>query len=153
MLNLFECWCALAPRWRCTLWFACSLLLLVGWLLFHYQPAQQRLSAQEAQRLREAASHMALWSSVRKLFPPPAEQSAALSQPFTPLAFNTRGLRLVRWQPAATGGELVVDAAWTEVPALFSALARHDVAVAHFSVAPELRALRVVLLLERRHAG
>jgi pilus assembly protein HofO len=153
MKSLFERWCALAPRWRCAVWFACSLHLLLGWLFLHYQPAQQRLIAQEAQRQREAASQRAIWASARKLYPPPANKIAPPSQPFTPLAFNANGLRLVRWQPATAGGELAIAAAWTEIPAIFSALALHDVAVAHFSVAPEKQTLQVVLQLERRNAG
>ena len=153
MKSLFERWCALAPRWRCVLWFAWSMFLLLGWLFFHFQPAQQLLSAQEAQRQREAASHRTLWASARKLYPPPADEIARTSEPFTPLAFNDNGLRLVRWQPASAGGELAIAAAWTEIPAIFSALAQHDVAVAHFSVAPEKQTLQVVLQLERRNAG
>ena len=153
MKSLFERWCALTPGWRCGLWLACSLLLLQGWLFFHHQPARQRLSAQEAQRQREAASHRALWASARKLYPPPTDEIAPAPEPFTPLAFNANGLRLVRWQPATAGGELAISAAWTEIPAIFSALAQRDVAVAHFSIAPEKQTLQVVLQLERRNAG
>ena len=146
MLVPFERWYALTPRWRCVVWLASSLLLLLGWWLSFYRPAQQQLISLEAQRQREAASHRAMWSAARKLFPPSAEA-------FTPLAFNANGLRLVRWQPAAAGGELVLDAAWAAIPALFSLLAQHDVAVTSFSVAPEQQSLQVVLQLERQNAG
>ena len=153
MLVPFERWYALTPRWRCVVWLASSLLLLLGWWLSFYRPAQQQLISLEAQRQREAASHRAMWSAARKLFPPSAEAIISPAQPFTPLAFNANGLRLVRWQPAAAGGELVLDAAWAAIPALFSLLAQHDVAVTSFSVAPEQQSLQVVLQLERQNAG
>ena len=146
-------WHALAPRWRGAMWLACSLALLLGWLLFSYRPVQQQLATLEQQWQRDAISHAALWSSTRMLYPPPETGGTRSLPPFTPLAFNANGLRLVRWQPAKSGGELGVAAAWAHIPALFSSLAQRDVAVVHFSVEPVQQALQVVLQLERRNAG
>lgn len=148
-----ERWYGLAPRWRCASWLACSLLMMLGWMLFYRQPAQQQRLSQEAQRQRDQDTHAALWASARAFYPPPPGEKTTLAQSFTPLAFNTNGLRLVRWQPAPAGGELVVDAAWDHIPTLFSALAQHDMTVAHFSVAPDQQTLQVVLQLEHRDAG
>jgi len=75
------------------------------------------------------------------------------AQPFSPLAFDTDELRMVRWQPVGTGGELVIEATWAQIPSLFATLARRDVAVARFSIQPEHNKLQVVMQLEHQDAG
>ena len=74
-------------------------------------------------------------------------------RPFSPLEFDAPELRLVRWQPGNAGGELVVEAAWAQIPALFVTLAQRDVTVGRFSIQPERESLQVVMQLERQDAG
>lgn len=152
MPNLPERWCALAPRWRVICWLAGTLILLLGWFVLVYHPARQQLAALEAQRSQASAFNAALWAAVRKA----SSSTEEAPQPvvaFTPLAFNHKEMRLVRWQPGSGGGELILEAEWGRIPALFTALTRHDVAVRQFSVEPQQSGLQVVLQLERRDGG
>ncbi len=153
MPNLPERWCALTPRWRVLCWLASTLLLLLGWFVLVYHPARQQLVALEAQCSQASAFNAALWAAARKATPSATEEAPQPAVAFTPLAFNHMEMRLVRWQPVSGGGELILKAAWGRIPALFTALARHDVAVRQFSVEPQQSGLQVVLQLERRDGG
>ncbi len=103
--------------------------------------------------MRNAENHARLWAAVRKLSPPDDTHAFVVARPFSPLAFDTDELRMVRWQPVGTGGELVIEATWAQIPSLFATLARRDVAVARFSIQPEHNKLQVVMQLERQDAG
>ncbi|MFV9137371.1 DNA utilization protein HofO [Enterobacter hormaechei] len=74
------------------------------------------------------------------------------SQPFSPLAFQREGARLVYWKPQQRGGELALDAYWGAVPALFSRLALENARVRAFSITPQGKQLRLSLQLEIGHA-
>ncbi|URN98981.1 hypothetical protein NB069_20365 [Leclercia adecarboxylata] len=148
-----EIWYALSPRWRGLCWLICSGLMLLCAIGAQLHIQHQQLTTQQAQQMQDAALNARLWAAVRKL--PPAEDtpSTVAPPPFSPLEFNTAEMQMVRWQPASAGGELVVDAVWPQIPALFSTLARRDVAVVRFSLQPEQQKLRLTLQLERQNAG
>ncbi|MEB6381237.1 HofO [Leclercia adecarboxylata] len=149
----FDSWCALSPRWRCLCWGVSSGLMLLcvagGQLRLQYQ----QLATQRAQHVQDAQNNARLWAAVRKLSPADDAPSTVAPRPFSPLEFDTGELRMVRWQPMSTGGELVVEAVWAQIPALFVTLARRDVVVGRFTLQPEQQRLRLTLQLERRNAG
>lgn len=153
MPNLPERWCALAPRWRALWWLAGTLILLLGWFLLLYHPARQQLAGLKAQRAQASAVNAALWAAARNAYPSSAEVAPQPVVPFTPLAFNHKAMRLASWRPVSGGGELILEAEWERIPALFTTLARHDVAVRQFSVEPQQNGLQVVVQLERRDGG
>lgn len=146
-------WYAMSPRGRGLCWAVSSALLLAcvsGW---QWRMQARQIATQQAQFARSAETHAQLWVVVRKLAPPDDGQSPAATQPFSPLEFDSGELRMVRWQPGSTGGELVIEATWAQIPSLFVTLARRDVAVGRFSIQPEQNRLQVVMQLERQNAG
>ena len=148
-----EIWYALSPRWRGLCWIISSGLMLLCAIGTQRHIQDQQLTTQQAQQARDAAFNARLWSAVRKLSPTDDVPSTVAPRPFSPLEFNTGEMQMVRWQPASAGGELVVDAVWTQIPALFATLARRDVAVVRFTLQPERQKLRLTLQLERQNAG
>ena len=139
-----DSWYAMTPRGRCLCWGISSALLLAGVTGWQWRMQDRQTATQQA--------HARLWVAVRKLSPPDDTHAPVAAQPFSPLAFDTDELRMVRWQPVGTGGELVIEATWAQIPSLFATLARRDVAVARFSIQPEHNKLQVVMQLERQDA-
>lgn len=140
-----DSWYALAPRGRCLCWGVSSALLLLCATDWQGRMQERQVATQQA--------NARLWTAVRKLSPPEDVQPAVAARPFSPLEFNTDALRTVRWQPGGAGGELVIEATWAQIPALFATLARRDVAVGRFSIQPEQNRLQIVMQLERQNAG
>lgn len=148
-----DSWWAMPPRWRCLCWILSSALLLLGVAGTQMRGRDRQTAVFQAQRVQDAGANARLWASVRKLTPAAEPASAGMARPFSPLEFDAPELRLVRWQPGNAGGELVVEAAWAQIPALFVTLAQRDVAVGRFSIQPERETLQVVMQLERQDAG
>ena len=140
-----DSWYAMTPRGRCLCWGVSSALLLICATLWQGRVQEQPLTTQQA--------NARLWIAVRKLSPPDEAPPAVAARPFSPLEFDTDALRMVRWQPAGAGGELVIKATWAQIPSLFATLARRDVAVDRFSIQPEQNRLQIVMQLERQDAG
>ncbi|BBV74269.1 hypothetical protein [Klebsiella electrica] len=76
---------------------------------------------------------------------PPDERKRLL---FSPIALPVSGAMLVTWRPLGRGGELLLEASWQAVPALFSWLAECGMRVTGFSLRPEKEALLMTLQLE-----
>lgn len=148
-----DIWYALSPRWRGLCWVISSGLMLLCATGVQLRIQQQQLTTQQAQQARDAAINARLWTAVRRLSPTDDAISTVALRPFSPLEFDTGEMRMVRWQPVSAGGELVVDAVWAQIPALFATLARRDVAVGRFTLQPEQQKLRLTLQLERQNAG
>lgn len=148
-----DSWWALAPRWRCLGWSLSSALLLLCVMGAQMRVRDQQAAEFQARHAKDAGANARLWASIRKLSPSRELASVGVVRPFSPLEFDAPDLRLVRWQPGSAGGELVVEAAWTQIPALFVTLAQRDVAVGRFSIQPEQETLQVVMQLERQDAG
>lgn len=148
-----DSWYAMTPRGRCLCWGLSSALLLACVTGWQWRMQVRQIATQQAQHARDAENHARLWTAVRKLSPPDDVQPAVTARPFSPLEFDTDALRMVRWQPVGRGGELVIEATWAQIPALFATLARRDVAVGRFSIQPEQNRLRIVMQLERQDAG
>lgn len=148
-----DSWYAMTPRGRCLCWGISSALLLAGVSGWQWRMQDRQIATQEARLVRNAETHSRLWTAVRKLSPPDNAQPSVAALPFSPLAFDTDELRMVRWQPRGAGGELVIKAAWAQIPSLFVTLARRDMAVGRFSIQPEQNRLQIVMQLERQDAG
>ncbi len=148
-----DSWYAMTPRGRCLCWGVSTALLLICVTGLQGRMQDRQRATQQAGQMRNAENHARLWAAVRKLSPPDDSHAPVAAQPFSPLAFDTDELRMVRWQPVGTGGELVIEATWAQIPSLFATLARRDVAVARFSIQPEHNKLQVVMQLERQDAG
>ena len=131
-----DSWYAMTPRGRCLCWGISSALLLAGVTGWQWRMQDRQIATQEARLVRNAETHSRLWTA-----------------PFSPLAFDTDELRMVRWQPRGAGGELVIKATWAQIPSLFATLARRDMAVGRFSIQPEQNRLQIVMQLERQDAG
>ena len=148
-----DSWYAMTPRGRCLYWGLSSALLLSCLTGMQWRMQDRQTATQQAQHTRNVEAHARLWTAVRKLLPPDDAQSAVAAEPFSPLAFDTDALRMVRWQPGGAGGELVMEATWAQIPSLFATLARRDVAVGRFSIQPGQNRLQIVMQLERQDAG
>ncbi|WP_333853024.1 HofO family protein [Leclercia sp.] len=148
-----DSWYAMTPRGRCLCWGVSSALLLACFIGLQWRMQDRQIAAQQARHARNAEAHARLWAAVRKLSLPEDAPPSPAAEPFSPLAFDTDELRMVRWQPGGRGGELVLEASWTQIPSLFASLARHDVAVGRFSIQPEQKRLQIVMQLERQDAG
>lgn len=148
-----DSWWAMAPRWRCLGWILFSALLLIGLLVTQMRERNHQAAALLAQQAKDAGTNARLWAAIRQLSPVTEPVAVGVVRPFSPLEFDAPDLRLVRWQPAGAGGELVVEAAWAQIPTLFVTLAQRDVAVGRFSIQPEQDTLQVVMQLEQQDAG
>lgn len=148
-----ERWYALSPRWRWLLWSVSSGLMLLCATGMQWRMQAQQIATAQARHVRDAEIAARLWRTVRQLVPSDPSPSPVASRPFTPLEFDTGEMRMVRWQPGRSGGELVLEATWEQIPALFDTLAQRDMAVGHFSIQPEEKSLRITLQLEHHDAG
>lgn len=146
-------WYAMTPRGRCLCWAVSSALLVFCVTGLQWRMQDRQTATQQARHARNAETHARLWTALRKLSPSDEAPSTVAARPFSPLEFDTDALRMVRWQPGGTGGELVIDATWAQIPALFATLAQRDVAVGRFSIQPEQNRLQIVMQLERQNAG
>lgn len=96
---------------------------------------------------RQPSGHN-LQAQWRKVMPLRLEQNQfplSKAMPFSALAFQRS---LVSWQPAASGGELVLEGEWSTLMGAFSQLAASDRAIKAFSLQPEKGSLRITLQLE-----
>ncbi|MTH47725.1 HofO family protein [Intestinirhabdus alba] len=148
MRRLTDGWCNLSPRVRCLFWggwtLALSLLAVLG-LPGGRPPVVGAL-------LRQQEANRTLWPELRQLAALPerrADAPRAQALSFSPLAFQTPAVHLVRWQPAGAGGELSVRMRWSEMGPLFVRLAAQDMRVSRFTLEPDGDALCLTLQLER----
>ncbi|WP_330985005.1 MULTISPECIES: hypothetical protein [Enterobacterales] len=135
MLALADRWCDLPASARPGSW---VLMLSVSAIIcvICYQSPDQPPSDHSLQ---------AQW---RKVMPLRLEQNPfplSKTVPFSALAFQRS---LVSWQPAASGGELVLEGEWSTLMGAFSQLAASDRAIKAFSLQPEKGRLRITLQLE-----
>lgn len=134
-------WCELRGPVRLLVWAIASVLigLLLAGALVRPLRLENGEMLMEARRLEARIGPLRATVCQHKAIPiisPP--------EPFSPLAFNARGARLVRWTPGAGGGELVLTAEWMAIPALFPALAQHGVRVSAFSITSDHPTRRVL---------
>ena len=112
--------------------------------------SSSRSLRQSEVRLAQSAE---LWASEAQPHPVLAAPVILASLPFSPLDFQTDGVRLVRWLPGANGGELTLKVDWAQIPAVFERLAQRGMAVSGFSVKPEEARLQLVLQVENTDAN
>jgi pilus assembly protein HofO len=140
MRQLPERWCELTPRARCGCWLGAVLfLLMIGGYSLPW-------SATETKRV----SPIRQWQTLRALQRPTEsfQETLTATIPFSPLDFQIDGTHLARWQPAETGGEMVLETQWAQVPAVFPRLAERNMQAAAFSIRPMGGRLRLTLQLE-----
>ncbi|KFC04729.1 PilO family type IV pilus biogenesis protein [Trabulsiella guamensis ATCC 49490] len=143
MRQLPERWCDATPFTRCGFWLGVVLLLTIigGYCL-----------PRSGGTLNTATPHRQ-WQTLRALQMQVGQHqktpSAAVS--FSPLDFQRDGTRLLRWQPTETGGEMVLDTQWVDVPSLFPRLAERNMQVVAFSLHPVNGRLQLTLQLEVIH--
>ncbi len=148
----YQRWADAPPSRRVLCWsIASAIVALAIWGLL-LRPAYIHFARIQAQVLSTGRINATLWP--RALRQPVVTQvrGAHSAEPFSPLALQGEGARLVHWKPRQSGGELALDASWQAVPALFSRLARKDVRVSAFDIAPQGTQLRLSLQLETGHA-
>ena len=134
------CWCVVSGFIAVAVW---------GVLV---RPVGLKCEELEALSIRARHLNAALWPGAGRQPVAPAQREMPPVQPFSPLDFQDKRTALVHWKPQQNGGELVLDALWSDVPALFSRLAQQAVSVRAFSLAPEGTTLRLSLQLVSDHA-
>lgn len=134
------CWCVVSGVIAVAVW---------GLLV---RPVGLKCEELEALSFRARQLNAALWPQAGRQPVAPAQRETQPVQPFSPLDFQDKRTTLVHWKPQLNGGELVLDALWSDVPALFSRLAQQAVSVRAFSLASEGTRLRLSLQLESDHA-
>lgn len=153
MRLFYERWYGFLPRTRLLCWSLFSVAVLLGAYLVLARPVIQQLSQLEAQRSQAAARRAELWASESQPLPVSAVPVIPASQPFSPLDFQTGDVRLVRWLPGATGGELTLTLNWIQLPSLFERLTQRGIGVSGFSVKPDDTRLQLVLQVENADAN
>lgn len=152
MEHLIQRWFASRPSARLACWSTVAGIIgLAIWGLI-VRPASRQCAELGELSLRAARTNAALWPEARRHPRISAERVTQDSQPFSPLDFQGKGTRLVHWKPQPNGGELALSAPWSEIPALFSRLAKQAVKVTAFTLAPEGAQLRLSLQLETERA-
>lgn len=136
-LNLSDRWCDLAAVWRVACWATLLLLSLLAGLV-----AAPELPAAGEPDLKPQWARLQALRQQASVATPPAPV------PFSALGVQTAGARLMRWQPGVKGGELALRSDWRSIPPLFALLARSEVAVVEFNIAPQGGALDVAIRLE-----
>jgi pilus assembly protein HofO len=151
---LFERWYSFRPRTRILCWSMSTGVILLGVWLALARPVSLALSEFEAKRETTSAAMTALWhSEVRRPHLSTSESERVAAVPFSPLDFQTRDVRLVRWSPDARGGELTLDADWAQIPALFERFTRGGMEITAFSIEPGKSLLKLIVQVESVNAN
>ncbi|WP_054177868.1 hypothetical protein [Trabulsiella odontotermitis] len=140
MRQLPERWCGLTPFTRFGCWLGAVLLLsAAGGYCLPWSGAAL-----------STASPLRQWQTLRALQMQAAQYQQTLPDavPFSPLDFQREGTHLARWQPAETGGEMVLETQWQQIPSVFLRLAERNMQAAAFSIRPADGRLRLTLQLE-----
>lgn len=140
MRQLPERWCGLTPLTRCGYWLSAILLLsAAGGYCLPWSGAAL-----------STASPLRQWQTLRALQIQAEQYQQTLPDtvPFSPLDFQRDGTHLSRWQPAETGGEMVLETQWQQIPSVFLRLAERNMQAAAFSIRPVDGRLRLTLQLE-----
>ncbi|MFW0764898.1 DNA utilization protein HofO [Trabulsiella odontotermitis] len=140
MRQLPERWCALTPLARCGYWLGAVLLLsVIGGYSLPWAGSVLRTDSTPRQ-----------WQTLRALQMQAEQyqQTLSVKVPFSPLDFQREGTHLARWQPAETGGEMVLETLWAQIPSLFARFAERNMQAAAFSIRPVDGRLRLTLQLE-----
>lgn len=153
MRLFYERWYGFLPRTRLFCWSLFTVAVLLGAWLLLARPVIQQLSQLEATRSQAGAERAELWASEAQPHSVLDAPVIPALMPFSPLDFQTDGVRLVRWLPGAKGGELRLKVDWAQIPALFERLAQRGMAVSGFSVKPEETRLQLVLQVENTDAN
>jgi pilus assembly protein HofO len=150
-----EFWYALTPRIRAALGMGGVMLMLVfGWW-WGIHPVAAEIRLLEDKRNVQHQTRQARWKTLLPLVPPrPLETGRyGKSKAFSPLAFQSTGRELVRWQGLNNGGELILASQWDQVPSTFAQLAEHNMQVAAFTLVMKESSLHFSLQLERDEDG
>ncbi|MGL4726318.1 MAG: hypothetical protein ACRCWW_17735 [Scandinavium sp.] len=135
MLALADRWCDLPKSARPGSWAVMLLLSAIICVICYHSPERQP----------SGHSLRAQWSKVMPLRIEQNQIPLSTTVPFSALAFQRS---LVSWQPAASGGELVLEGEWPTLMGAFSRLAASDRAIKAFSLQPDKGSLRMTLQLE-----
>ncbi len=153
MRLFYERWYGFLPRTRLFCWSLFTVAVLLGAWLLLARPVIQQLSQLEVKRSQAGAERVELWAREAQPHPVLAAPVHAPLMPFSPLDFQTDGVRLVRWLPGANGGELTLKVDWAQSPALFERLAQRGMAVSGFFIKPEETRLQLILQVENIDAN
>ncbi|WP_449554998.1 HofO family protein [Lelliottia amnigena] len=153
MHSLFERWYVFSSSTRILSWGLISGSVLLTAYLMLARPAIRHVSQLEMKREHIATVVKALWASEAHRGLAEGQPDSSARQAFSPLDFQTHGVRLVRWLPSAKGGELSLDADWMQIPALFEAIAQRGMGVTAFSVEPGESRLKLIVQVESLHAN
>lgn len=138
MLSLAERWCDLSPVGRICSWL--TVVLIAGAILCSSLSGGKGANATSG---LQAQWRKLVSLSVDNTLPP-----QPLIKPFSALDFEFEGSAVVSWQPAKTGGELVLCLQWESLLSLFSLLAERNMALSRFSILPTPKGLQMTLQLE-----
>ncbi len=147
-----EVWFALSWRTRTLCWLLSTLcaLTLLWWLAIRpVTDAQMRIAIhfpnqQTAQREQ--------WRKLRALSIPPDALSVMTLPAFSPLDFQGPERQLIRWQPVAGGGELVLETGWRGVIETFPLLTERGMQVPSFSLQAIEGSIHFTLRVEQDNA-
>lgn len=148
-----EFWYALSPwlRGLTASLLVCLVLVFCWWSVIRPIKAEQR--ELQAQRNTQQHAGQLRWKALMNLRPPDKSDSNENTEVFSPLAFQSAGRDLLRWQPNARGGEMELVSAWDAVPPVFLHLAERNMLAAGFSLVMKEDALHFILQLERGDGG
>lgn len=147
-------WYALSPRFRALSGVTVVVLMmtLCWWGLV--RPITTERHGLDAQRAAQQPARQARWKALLELKPPAATASDdETSEAFSPLALQSAGRQLIRWQPNGGGGEMLLEAQWTQIPQTFLYLAGCNMRAEAFSLVMKENRLHFTLQLARNDAG
>lgn len=147
-------WYALSPPLRALAGITAVVLMmtLCWWGLV--RPITTERHGLDAQRVAQQPARQARWKALLELKPPAATASDdETSEAFSPLALQSAGRQLIRWQPNGAGGELLLEAQWTQIPQTFLYLAGCNMRAEAFSLVMKENRLHFTLQLVRNDAG
>lgn len=152
MDQLFQRWLESRSVVRLVCWCVVSAIFaLAAWGLL-VRPAWQKCTELDTLSRRAAHTNITLWPTARGFSPEPARGNTRPMPPFSPLELQGKTTRLVHWKPQHNGGELALEAMWSEVPTLFFRLAQQAVRIRAFNIVPAGERLRLSLQLETDRA-
>ena len=150
-----EFWYALTPLFRALVGITLTLLLmtLCWWGVIY--PIETEQNALDQQRDAQQLTTQIRWKTLLKLKPPLREPGPhdEAKKTFSPLALQSAGRQLIRWQPGARGGEIELEAQWEQIPQTFTYLAERNMWVTAFSLVMKENRLHFTLQLEQGDGG
>lgn len=150
-----EFWYAFSPRLRALVGITSIALMLVFCWWGVILPGKTEKRVFETRLVEQRQINQTRWQSLMDLKPPaePEGIKNESTEAFSPLSFQSTSRQLIRWQPTTTGGEMVLEAQWEQIPHTFLHLADRNMRAESFSLEMKDSLLHFTLQLERDDGG